>query len=158
MFPRNNPRSGFKRDKYRSVIVDSRRDKVMELLVKGYSQAEISEALKISQPTISRDLQYIDGKGRKKLDNNGISYLIEKYHLRFLGTDQMTRALWGIVDSHKSKTNEKLKALILLNECSLEQVAMINNIANNGILPYIDKQMEELNKRELEFASLERNL
>ena len=158
MFPRNNPRSGFKRDKYRSLIVDSRRDKVKELLVKGYSQAEISEALKISQPTISRDLQYIDDKVRKKLDENDVIDLIHKYYLEFLGVDQMTRALWEIVDNPKSKFNEKLKAIILLKECSLEKLLMINNIANNGILPYIEKQMEELNKRELEVALLERNL
>jgi hypothetical protein len=81
---------------------------------------------------------------RKKLDENDVIDLIHKCHLTFLGIEQMTRALWETVDNPKSKTNEKLKALILLKECSLEQLLMINNIANDAILPYIDKQMEEL--------------
>ena len=80
------------------------------------------------------------------------------YHLEFVGIDQMTRSLWEIVDNPKSKFNEKLKAIKLLKECSLEKLLMINNIANDAILPYIDKQMEELNKRDLDLSVRERKL
>jgi hypothetical protein len=36
--------------------IEWRRNKVQELVVKGYNQYEIGDTLKIGQPTISRDL------------------------------------------------------------------------------------------------------
>ena len=36
-----------------------RRNKVRELLTRGYGQYEIANTLHISQPTISRDIHYI---------------------------------------------------------------------------------------------------
>jgi len=35
-----------------------RRNKVQELSVKGFAQAEISRMLQISEPTISRDIEF----------------------------------------------------------------------------------------------------
>ena len=44
--------------KYQKQI-DWRRNKVRELLIRGYSQYEISNTLHLSQPTISRDIDFI---------------------------------------------------------------------------------------------------
>jgi DNA-binding NarL/FixJ family response regulator len=53
-----NPRVEITYTKYRKQI-DWRRNKVRELLIRGYSQYEISNTLHISQPTISRDIDFI---------------------------------------------------------------------------------------------------
>jgi predicted transcriptional regulator len=42
-----------------------RRNKVRELLIRGYSQYEISNTLHISQPTISRDIDFIRSQRRE---------------------------------------------------------------------------------------------
>jgi Trp operon repressor len=39
--------------------VQWRRNKVQELLVKGYNHYEIASTLQISRPTITRDIQYL---------------------------------------------------------------------------------------------------
>ena len=42
--------------------IEWRRNKVRQLLLRGHSQSEISRTLHISQPTISRDIDYIKSK------------------------------------------------------------------------------------------------
>ena len=54
----NSPRANVTAKKYQKQI-DWRRNKVRELLIRGYSQYEISNTLHISQPTISRDIDFI---------------------------------------------------------------------------------------------------
>jgi predicted transcriptional regulator len=39
-------------------MVDWRRNKVQQLLVRGYSQWDVAEELRIDQSTVSRDIQY----------------------------------------------------------------------------------------------------
>jgi predicted transcriptional regulator len=40
-------------------MVDWRRDKVQQLLVRGYSQWDVAKELQIDQSTVSRDVQYL---------------------------------------------------------------------------------------------------
>ena len=60
----------------------------------------------MSQPTISRDIHYI----QKEIDKNKRNYgerLFEVYHNSLLGFDEIIKKLWKIIDS--SKTDEKEK-------------------------------------------------
>jgi predicted transcriptional regulator len=109
-------RSGIKRNKYKALIVDSRRDRVKELFVKGYSREEISNTIRISQPTVSRDLQYINDRSRKKIDARSIDDTASHYYMTLLGLDQLTKNLWKIIDNPKTKVYEKLKAIKQLEE------------------------------------------
>ena len=40
-------------------MVDWRRNKVQQLLVRGYSQWDVAKELQIDQSTVSRDVQYL---------------------------------------------------------------------------------------------------
>jgi DNA-binding NarL/FixJ family response regulator len=57
--PQKNPRAEITYKKYQKQI-DWRRNKVRELLIRGYSQYEISNTLHMSQPTISRDIDLLE--------------------------------------------------------------------------------------------------
>jgi hypothetical protein len=59
-----NPRAEITHKKYQKQI-DWRRNKVRELLIRGYSQYEISNTLHISQPIISRDIDFIRSQRRE---------------------------------------------------------------------------------------------
>jgi len=59
-----NPRAEITHKKYQKQI-DWRRNKVRELLIRGYSQYEISNTLHISQPTIYRDIDFIRSQRRE---------------------------------------------------------------------------------------------
>jgi uncharacterized protein Yka (UPF0111/DUF47 family) len=79
---------------------------VIKSSTKGYTQFEISRELHMSQPTISRDIHYI----QKEIDKNKRNYgerLFEVYHNSLLGFDEIIKKLWKIIDS--SKTDEKEK-------------------------------------------------
>jgi hypothetical protein len=60
----NSPRAHVTAKKYQKQI-DWRRNKVRELLIRGYSQYEISNTLHISQPIISRDIDFIRSQRRE---------------------------------------------------------------------------------------------
>lgn len=47
-----------------------RRNKVNELSVKGFSQAEISRMLEISEPNISRDIEYLKQVANDSIRNH----------------------------------------------------------------------------------------
>lgn len=72
---RENARSGVTLSKYRNQMI-WRRNKVRELLARGYHQYDIANNLHISQPTISRDIHYIQREMRKSAENyDTIDYL-----------------------------------------------------------------------------------
>jgi predicted transcriptional regulator len=75
------------------------------MLTRGYVQYEIANTLHISQPTISRDLHYIQKEIDKK--RNYSERLFEVYHNSLQGFDKVIKKLWTVIDS--SKTDEKRK-------------------------------------------------
>jgi predicted transcriptional regulator len=55
------PRAEITHKKYQKQI-DWRRNKVRELLIRGYSQYEMSNTLHMSQPAISRDIDLLENR------------------------------------------------------------------------------------------------
>jgi DNA-binding NarL/FixJ family response regulator len=78
-------RAGVTLSKYRSQMA-WRRNKVRELLARGYHQHEIATTLHISQPTASRDIYYIQKEIRRSTENYG-EHLYEVYRNNLLGLD-----------------------------------------------------------------------
>jgi DNA-binding NarL/FixJ family response regulator len=69
----DNPRANTTQKKYQKQI-EWRRNKVRELLIRGYSQYEISNILHMSQPTISRDVNSIYQDKKKDSKNMAMNY------------------------------------------------------------------------------------
>ena len=125
-----NPRSGITLNKYRSQIA-WRRNKVKELLIRNYTQYEIANLLHISQPTISRDIKYIQKEIKKTTENYG-EHLFETYRNTLLGLDEAIKKLWIIVDSPKTEAKEKVKAITLMREYYRERLDLIRS--ESGLL------------------------
>jgi DNA-binding NarL/FixJ family response regulator len=51
-------------------MVDWRRNKVQQLLVRGYSQWDVAEELQIDQSTVSRDVQYLRHQAQANLQKH----------------------------------------------------------------------------------------
>ena len=51
-------------------MVDWRRNKVQQLLVRGYSQWDVAEEIRIDQSTVSRDIQYLRQQAQKNLQKH----------------------------------------------------------------------------------------
>jgi predicted transcriptional regulator len=120
-----NARYGISLNKYRNQI-SWRRNKVKDLLTRGYAQYEIANVLHISQPTISRDIHYIQREIRKSSDNYG-EHLFEIYRNTLLGLDESIKKLWEIIDSSRTDSKERIKAITLLKECYQERLLLIKS-------------------------------
>ncbi len=51
-------------------MVDWRRNKVQQLLVRGYSQWDVAEELQIDQSTVSRDVHYLRQNAQANLQKH----------------------------------------------------------------------------------------
>jgi predicted transcriptional regulator len=118
-------RAGVTLSKYRNQVA-WRRNKVKELLARGYRQYDIANTLRISQPTISRDIHYIQAEMRKSAENYG-KHNFEVYRNNLLGLDEMIKKLWTIVDSPKTGSKEKIKAIVLIGEYYRERLQLIRH-------------------------------
>jgi hypothetical protein len=82
--------------------------------------------LRISQPTFSRDIHYIQKELRKSKENYG-ERLFGVYRNSLLGLDEVIKKLWTIIDSSKTDEKEKLKAINSIIECYKEKFEMIKS-------------------------------
>ena len=91
-----NPRAEITHKKYRKQI-DWRRNKVRELLIRGYSQYEMSNTLHLSQPTISRDIGFIrkQNTSAEKRKNLAYRYYFEQQNA-LDGLGELMKHLWLI--------------------------------------------------------------
>ena len=119
----NVSRAGKNLNKYRNQMA-WRRNKVKEMLTRGYSQYEIANTLHISQPTISRDIHFIQKELYKMKENYG-ERLFEAYRNSLLGLDEVIKKLWTIIDSSKTDDKEKMKAINLIMQCYKMRFEMI---------------------------------
>jgi predicted transcriptional regulator len=118
-------RAGVTLSKYRNQMA-WRRNKVKELLARGYQQYDIANPLHISQPTISRDIHYIQKETRKSAENYD-KHRFEVYRNNLFGLDEMIKKLWTIADSPKTDSKEKIKAIVLIGEYYRERVYHIKD-------------------------------
>jgi len=98
--------------------IDWRRNKVRELLIRGYSQYEISTTLHISQPIISRDIDFIRNPTNSAVKIKDVAHLY--YYELQNGLDavqELMKNLWLIIDNPKIEVKEKMKAMNLMLHC-----------------------------------------
>src|SRR5215212_8224193 len=120
-----NSRSGLTLNKYQNQMA-WRRNKVKELLTRGYAQYEIANVLHISQPTISRDIHYIKKEIRKSAENYA-EHLFEIYRNTLLGVDEVIKKLWVTIDSPRTDAKEKIKAITLIRQCYKDRLELIRS-------------------------------
>ena len=102
--------------KYRKQI-DWRRNKVRELLIRGYSQYEISNTLHISQPTISRDIDFIRNRTNSAANRELAQRMCYEQQNGLDGVGELMKNLWLIIDNPKIEVKERMKAMNLIMQC-----------------------------------------
>jgi predicted transcriptional regulator len=131
--------------------IEWRRNKVSQLLLRGNSQSEISRTLHISQPTISRDIDYIKSR---YITNSKNTYrrLSEEYINISLGIDEMIKNLWKIVDDNRTNVKSRLKAMSVIRECYKYKTEMLGTEQKLNQMNTLYQQMlmkeKDITKRE----------
>jgi predicted transcriptional regulator len=111
---KGNGRANITKKKYKKQI-EWRQDMVRQLLLRGYSQSEITRQLHISQPTISRDIEYVRAHFSSDPKYYGNRIFTEYVNLS-LATDEMLQNLWKLVDDSRISVKHRLKAMALMKE------------------------------------------
>jgi predicted transcriptional regulator len=127
-------------------------------LLRGNTQSDISRALHISQPTISRDIDYIKSK---YITNSKNTYkrLSEEYINISLGVDEMIKNSWKIVDDNRTNVKSRLKAMSVIKECYKYKTEMLgteNVKSNESFISADDCQGERTNKKRKCIKSISR--
>lgn len=107
-------------------LIEWRRDKVLELSSKGYSQTEIAKELKTSKSTISRDMDHIREEFyRKKREFQELMYF--EYIGSLYALNRTLKKLWDIVDGASSSRKEQMQAIALLNDTYLTKARFMDS-------------------------------
>jgi predicted transcriptional regulator len=141
-----NPRANVTQQKYQKQI-EWRRNKVKEMLIRGYSQYEISNTLHISQPTISRDINHVYEDKKKRQKKYGNELVLEVQNT-LAGLGELIKKSWTIVDDSKTEHRERMKAISLIMQCYDKRLELLSLEPQvNNLKEYIDNVMNK--EREL---------
>ena len=106
--------------------VQWRRNKVQELLVKGYNHYEIASALQISRPTITRDIQYLSQQAKHSIKKYIDERLPEEYEKCLVGLTAILKEAWNTSQQTEDR-REKIQALSLAKECYSMKLDLLTN-------------------------------
>jgi predicted transcriptional regulator len=151
--PRNveiNPRARISKQKYLKQI-EWRRNKVRDLLIRGYSQTEISDILHISQPTISRDINRIYQDRKKRQQRFGNEFFLNLQNT-LAGLTEIIKKSWTIVDDPQADQKERMKAMSIILQCYDKRLDLLNSEPTvDAVREYIErvkKAEKEISRRE----------
>jgi hypothetical protein len=91
--------------------IDWRRNKVKKLLIRGHSQYEISSILHISQPTVSRDINYFRRQSYLKDRREYGRDVLDSYQRTVFGLTELLTKTWEIIDNPKTDAKQRIKAI-----------------------------------------------
>jgi hypothetical protein len=106
-----------------------RRNKVNELSIKGFQQAEIARMLQISEPTISRDIEYLRQQANENIRNHIQEKLPYEYKKCISGLEEIIKEGW-IISTRADKTGdtrEKLQSLALIKDTYNTKMDLLTN-------------------------------
>lgn len=106
-----------------------RRIKVSELSVKGFSQAEIARMLQISEPTISRDIQYLKQKATETIRTHIQKRLPYEYSKCISGLEEIIKEGWIVATkaNQSGDNKEKLSSLSLIKDAYQTKMDLLTN-------------------------------
>jgi predicted transcriptional regulator len=139
-----NPRAEITHKKYRKQI-DWRRNKVRELLIRGYSQYEISNTLHISQPTISRDIDFVRNQTSNAAKKDLAQRMSYEQQNGLDGIEELMKNLWSIIDNPKTEVKEKMKAMNLMMQCHILRLKLVDSEA---FIKQCDDQADKVKRDE----------
>ena len=129
---KKNPRAEITYKKYRKQI-DWRRNKVRELLIRGYSQYDISNTLHISQPTISRDIDFIRNQTNSAAKQDLAHRMSYEQQKGLDGLEELMKNLWLIIDNPKIQVKEKINAMKLMLQSQYMRLKLVDSEAFRAV-------------------------
>lgn len=132
-----------RKKKYREDV-ELRRNTVQSMIIRGKTQWEIVENLGVSQPTVSRDIQWIRSVAKKELKDKLEKKFPEEYHRYLVSIDEVLKNTWDIALCGFTDEKTRLDALQFVINCSKHKMDVIMNPpvlkSNNSLKPFKRKR------------------
>jgi DNA-binding Lrp family transcriptional regulator len=128
-----------------SRIISLRQSRVAELLAQGYTnQSEIAHKLNVSEPTVSRDIQFLNRQAQENLRihvERRIPFEIEKC---YIGLNLVLKKAFEITNLDNAKISEKVAALqvILTTYDKMWEVILGRPLLKEVIDKFMTKQKQ----------------
>jgi hypothetical protein len=131
------------------------------LLIKGLNQTQIASTLKISEFTISKDVQFLKELARNNMKDHLEARLPIEYQNCMAGINQILKTSWEIAggfdindnDDNSGKTatledsKTRLQALALANDCYKYKMDLVTNgVVITDAIKFVQQKKEELSK------------
>ena len=106
-----------------------RRNKVNELSIKGFSQAEISRMLQISEATISKDIAFLKEEAKETIKNHIHDKLPYEYKKCISGLEEIIKESWIVATKADKIGNnkDKLQSLALIKDTYNTKMDLLTN-------------------------------
>ena len=126
--------SSIMKPKNHDKMIQWRRSKVLELSSHGHNQTEIADILKISEPTVSRDLSYLKNQAKSNITRYIDEKLPNEYEKCLVGLTSILKEAWTTAANTEDK-REKIQALLLAKECYSMKLDLLTNatVVNDAI-------------------------
>ena len=109
------------------INTEWRRSKVMELSSQGYGHSDIAKMLQISQPTISRDVQYLKQLARSNITKYVDHKLPFEYDKCLIALNSLQKKAWEISENPETEDRTKVQALSLVKECVINKLDLLTD-------------------------------
>ena len=126
-------------------LISLRQSRVAELLAQGYTnQSEIAHKLNVSEPTVSRDIQFLNRQAQENLKihvERRMPFEIEKC---YIGLNIVLRKAYEITNLDNAKISEKVAALqvILTTYDKIWEVILGRPLLKEVIDKFMTKQKQ----------------
>ncbi|MPZ06076.1 MAG: hypothetical protein GEU26_06600 [Nitrososphaeraceae archaeon] len=93
---------------------ENRLSAILRLHTRGLNQEQIAQELHIDQSTVSRDLHLVQQESKKHVEKYMREDILLEYLRYLVGSNEITRTLWEMVQSKDATRKEKMNAISLL--------------------------------------------
>lgn len=114
-----------KQTRKREALIAWRRAQVWELLAKGFSQTGIAKKLKVSDPTVHRDVKFLTEEAWRKQEDSTQQIFVEQQKA-LTGITLTIRTLWEIAEDEKRSPTERMQALSMMTKAYDTRLGMVS--------------------------------
>jgi predicted transcriptional regulator len=93
---------------------ENRLSAILRLHVRGLNQEQIAQELHIHQSTVSRDLHFVQQESKNHVEKYMREDILLEYLRYLVGSNEITRTLWEMVQNKDTTRKEKMNAISLL--------------------------------------------
>jgi len=127
-------------------VITERRAKVLDLLAQGFNESEIAIRLKVSQPTLSRDVKALNRESVEIIKTIEKDYYPLEFRNIINSIKMVVKKSWQVINDENDKwTNkDKLNALKLVVEASKTEFETLQNGPVNLRVGELGEQIKAL--------------